>query len=229
MRDLLPGAGWGIVDATGLPKAAYWYLRRAWAPRGVYVTDEGLDGLAIHVINDAAGALEGVVELELFRHGRDVIATASAAVEVPPRGTISVLADAILDRFTDSTNAYRFGPPKHDVVAVRLRERTSLATIGEDFHFPVGLALPVRHEPPHCAVEWRDDGCVSVAIRADAFLQSVAISAGAWMGDDNHFHLAPGREKRVIFRPSSPQAAFRAELEALNLSESLTLRAAPPG
>ena len=44
-KDLWPGAGWGIVDSRGFPKAAYYYLRRAWQPRQVTITDEGLDGL----------------------------------------------------------------------------------------------------------------------------------------------------------------------------------------
>ena len=28
LRDLWPGAGWGLIDAQGLPKAAYYYLKR---------------------------------------------------------------------------------------------------------------------------------------------------------------------------------------------------------
>ncbi|MGH8639633.1 MAG: glycoside hydrolase family 2 protein, partial [Burkholderiales bacterium] len=31
-RDFYPGAGWGILDSTGRPKAAYWYLKRVLAP-----------------------------------------------------------------------------------------------------------------------------------------------------------------------------------------------------
>ena len=29
-----PGAGWGVLDSRGLPKACYYYLRRAWQPGG---------------------------------------------------------------------------------------------------------------------------------------------------------------------------------------------------
>ena len=41
LNDILPGAGWGVLDSTGRPKAAYWYLRRALAPTAVWMTDEG--------------------------------------------------------------------------------------------------------------------------------------------------------------------------------------------
>ena len=53
-RDLRPGAGWGIVDSTGQPKAAYWYLKRALNPVALLAIDEGLNGLWLHAMNDTA-------------------------------------------------------------------------------------------------------------------------------------------------------------------------------
>ena len=32
LRDLWPGAGWGVVDAAGAPKAAWYYLRARCSP-----------------------------------------------------------------------------------------------------------------------------------------------------------------------------------------------------
>src|SRR6185369_14857825 len=63
LRDLWPGAGWGIVDSTGRAKAAYWALKRAWQPRSIHLVDEGLDGYAIHVVNEPAAALDAEVEV----------------------------------------------------------------------------------------------------------------------------------------------------------------------
>jgi beta-mannosidase len=228
LRDLWPGAGWGIVDSTGRPKAAYWHLKRAWAPQAVFFTDEGLDGLAIHVANEAATAREYDVELEMFRRGRDPIATARGSVEVPARGVRTLQADALLGRFTDSTHAYRFGPPKQDVVVVRLLERGSAAVVAEDFHFPSGLDLPTQPVAPACRAEWLADGRVAVTLQSEAFLQSVSLACTGWLPDDDYFHLAPGREKRVLLSALAPATAFRAELEALNLAVTVTLRAPAP-
>ena len=58
-RDLWPGAGWGIVDSTGRPKAAYWYLKRALAPVALLQRRRGLNGLWLHAVNDTAEADRG--------------------------------------------------------------------------------------------------------------------------------------------------------------------------
>ena len=121
--------------------------------------------------------------------------------------------------------AYRFGPPKHDVVAVRLVDPASGNTISEDFHFPVGLDLPMQREAPECRVERLSDGNVAVTVKSAVFLQSASIACAGWLPDDNYFHVVPGCEKRVVFRALAPEKSFRAELEALNLSETATLRA----
>ena len=60
LNDIQPGAGWGILDAVGRPKPAYWYVRRVLQPVAVWMIDEGLNGISVHVANDRSEALEGV-------------------------------------------------------------------------------------------------------------------------------------------------------------------------
>src|SRR5579864_8805146 len=67
--DLQPGAGWGILDFLGRPKAAYWFLKRVLAPRTVWTTDEGLNGIDIHVANDRSEPLEASLRVALYRFG----------------------------------------------------------------------------------------------------------------------------------------------------------------
>jgi len=224
-RDFVPGAGWGIVDAAGLPKAAYWYLKRAWAPRSIHVTDEGLNGLAIHVVNDGADPLAATVELELWRHDGVATERASHGVLVPARGTVTLNSEAMLGFFADASAAYRFGPARHEAIAARLVDPEG-RVLAEDFHFPEGMGLALRYGVEVRAHAWFNDaGAVEATFAADSFLQSVSVDCEGFLPDDNHFHLAPGREKRMRFRPAPGGAVFAAQLQALNLAAPVTLRA----
>jgi beta-mannosidase len=214
-RDLWEGAGWGIVAADGTPKSPYWYLKRAWAPLAVRVTDEGLDGLSLHVINERAVAFEGRVEIAMFHRSRLVGDSASIDVHAGPRCAFTLSVDAVVGHFTDSANSYRFGPPKQDVVVVRLVDRQG-RVVSEDFHFPAGLDLPHARAAIR-ATATHGDGVIEVALESDAFLQSVAIDSPGYRPDDNHFHLAPDRTKRLVFRPLGETArAFSAYFAPLN-------------
>lgn len=212
-KDLEPGAGWGILDHQGRPKPVWWYLRRAWARQAVFLTDEGLDGLDLHVI-DEVGGFEGTLELELLNHGRRV------AIASQPSHAGRHSGDALLGYFADLTHAYRFGPPKHDVVVARLR--SSAAVIAEDFYFPGGHSLPTQ-EGCLTATAHASDAEVVLTLTTSRFLQAVHFDS-AWAPDDNWFHMAPGT-RQVRFRPSGDARPFKAHVAAINLSDEVTVRA----
>ena len=52
LNDLRMGAGFGLVDADARPKAPYWAFARLLAPVAVWLTDEGTNGVDVHVAND---------------------------------------------------------------------------------------------------------------------------------------------------------------------------------
>jgi hypothetical protein len=149
-------------------------------------------------------------------------------VLVPARGGVTLAGDALVGYFTDSTNAYRFGPPKQDVVAVRLRRVGTGEIIAEDFHFPAGMNLaPQRGVKVSHHCEWRADGGVEVTLQSDTFLQSAAITCEGFTPSDNHFHLSPSQKKRIRFYPATASVGniFRMQLEALNITEAIGIRA----
>jgi beta-mannosidase len=222
-RDFRPGAGWGIVDSTGRPKAAYWYLRRAWRPRTLRITDEGLDGLALHAINESDSGLDALVELELLNAGRVVDAAEPHALRIEARGARTLGADALLGRFTDAGNVYRFGPPKYDVIAARLRDAATGEVVAEDFFFPAGLDLALRAADLRARAQWRGDG-VALELETDSFLQAVRISSPGFAPDDNYFHLAPGRAKSIGLRATPESRDCRIDIEALNWSGCASVR-----
>ena len=85
-KDLWPGAGWGLVDSLNQPKAVYHYVKRAWAKKAVLMTDEGLNGLSIHALNESSDTLDVVIGLEVFNLGRVRTAAAEIKAEIPGRG-----------------------------------------------------------------------------------------------------------------------------------------------
>lgn len=216
-KDLWPGAGWGIVDSRGRPKAIYYYLRRSWQGRQLTCTDEGLNGLHLHVINETAEPLQGTLEVILLRDQHVVVARQSVSCTVRPRERLTRSADDILGAFFDVNYAYRFGPPKHDLVIATLYDEGQ-QTLSEAFYFvearepamAIGVNLTTTATP--------DGEDYRVRLRSDRFLQSVNLTAEGFLPDDNYFHLAPDREKSVRFRPlTAAGKRFQGYAEALNL------------
>src|SRR5207253_1567084 len=89
LKDFVPGAGWGVIDASGLPKPAWHALRRAFRPVQVAVTDEGLNGLGIHLINETATAIRARLSLRCV-NGVAVVMRREREVDLPPRSNRSM-------------------------------------------------------------------------------------------------------------------------------------------
>lgn len=229
LRDLRPGGGWGVLDHRGLPKAAWYALQRAWAPRAALLTDEGLDGVDVHVHNEASEVLRGRVRLRLIRSDRGVVDEAEAVVEVAPRGRLRLQGDAMFGRFTDLAGAYRFGPPRHDVVLASLEDAAGQRLHG-DALFPQGHDLPRRLALGVSArAEALDDGQIALHLEAEHFVQHLSVACRGYLPEDDHLHLAPGEERTVRCQPVAPPDGgaprpFKAVLSALNAEATLTVR-----
>jgi beta-mannosidase len=214
-KDLQPGAGWGIVDSRGVPKACFYSLRRVWQPRTVVVTDEGLNGVHAHVLNESEEPLRGLLEVLLLRDGNVVVAQASAPCQVAPRSSATFVVEEVLGAFYDTAYAYRFGPPAHDVLIATLSGDDG-AVIGEAFHFPRPM------EPKPIAASVRAVARTGeVTLESDTFLYAVHLDVPGFEPEDNYFHLAPGRAKRVKFTGEAPK--FGGFVEALNLRDAVRI------
>jgi beta-mannosidase len=218
LRDLWPGAGWGLLDARGRPKAAYYLLRRVLQPVAVLALDEGLNGLALHVINDTPRPLDAELRLDLYRHGEVRVGEGVTAVNVPPRAGVIVSGDALLARFADTTYAYKFGPPGLDLALATLRDAATGKLLSRAFHFPAGRPLERR---PDLGLEASavpsEGGGWSVTVRSRRLAYAVALDAPGFVADDDFFHVPPGGEIAVSLRSVQPSARpFSARMLPVN-------------
>jgi beta-mannosidase len=208
-RDLQPGSGWGLLDVDGRPKVALAHLRRAWAPRAVWLVDEGLGGVDVHVANDRPAPWHAVLEVALLAGGTHAIAEAREELVVPARGSLVRSVEGLLGRFADAAYAYRFGPPAHDAVVARIGDVVAV-------HFPVGPPV----ERVAFGVDARVDGD-AVVLRAERLAWGVRIEGEGVIAEDDAFVLLPGVERRVRVAGD----ARGARVTALNLSGETPVRA----
>jgi beta-mannosidase len=120
LRDLWPGAGWGLIDAEGRPKEALRRLRPVLRATTAFLADEGLNGLWLHIVDDRAP-----VEATPLR----VLSTTptGATLSLLQHGSVSV--DGLIGRFCDSTYSYRFGPPRTDPIVLKIDHDASVVHV----------------------------------------------------------------------------------------------------
>ncbi|WP_273792414.1 glycosyl hydrolase 2 galactose-binding domain-containing protein [Brucella anthropi] len=197
-QDLLPGAGWGVIDATGEPKPSWHGLKRAFRPQQVALTDEGVNGLAIHVLNECGEPIDLSLELACLRAGSQPVVSGRRDLFMAGRSAITIAATDLFGAFFDVTYAYRFGPPAHDVTIARLKRNDT--TIAEAFHFPLGRKTAF-HDAAIEVIPVEENGNWFLELKTPVLAQSVSIDAGNWRAAENWFHLAPNVTKRIALIP----------------------------
>jgi beta-mannosidase len=217
LRDLWPGAGWGVIDAAGRPKSCWYALKRALAPVAVAFSDEGVNGLVVHVFNDLPQVLRTRLGIDLWRDGDVRSGHGEAEVEVPAHGAIEMPATDLFEGFIDLSWAYRFGPPTAELIHATLGYAEGMPA--DAFWFPPGL--PSAREGDvglHVEAARESDGLYRITVGTRRFAQSVGIDVPGWLAEDDGFHLAPGQRRTVALRalPDRRPGSARGSVAALN-------------
>jgi beta-mannosidase len=230
LRDLWAGAGWGLQDDQGQPKACWYLLRRALQPVAVSMTDEGGNGLAVHLVNERPQALGATLRVDLFGVGEARVAQAERGLELPERGARTMALAGLFDGLFDLSYSYRFGPPEVQLVHLQCLDGAG-RSIAEAFHFPAGRPALVSPEMPLSAAELRRvrPGELSIRLEATRFAQFVQLELDGYRLSDNHFHMAPGSSRVIVARAQGAEAAGapRGRARPLNSTQGLPLRLVP--
>lgn len=215
LKDLAPGAGWGVLDDRGDPKSIWYALRRAFRPVHLGITDEGLNGLALHVGNESAVSRTLRLSLMCVGEGAHPSAKAERTITLGPREFVSLSSNDLLGRFFDITYAYRFGALAHEAAVARLFDPETGALIGEATYVLPGRAATPRDIGLAAEVTSSDAG-FALAVRADRFARFVTIDDPHFTAADQGFCLMPGEQRSIALSPRSTGAKPAGTVAALN-------------
>lgn len=215
LNDLAPGAGWGVLDDQGEPKTTWYALRRAFQPLHLGITDEGLNGLALHVRNETTMERRVRLTLACFGEAAHPLAKAETSLTLAPRQAMRIESAALLGRFFDFTYAYRFGPLAHDATVVRLFDADSGEQLAEAAHVLAGRAATPEAIGLAAEVATDADG-YALRVSAGRFARFVTIDDDHFIAGDQGFCLMPGETRLVRLVPRGSHAGPAGTVAALN-------------
>lgn len=191
-------------------------MKRAFRPVQVSLSDEGTNGLDIHLVNETDESFETMLELTCLRDGTQPVVHAKTPLTLSPRQNQTIAATDLFGAFFDTTYAYRFGPPSHDATVARLRNVATGQVIADAFHFPLGRKKALHSANLQLGVS-ETSGIWSLEIGTDRLAQSVHVTAEGYGASDNWFHLAPGESKRINLVPVATAAETPPSGEVISL------------
>jgi beta-mannosidase len=230
LRDLWAGAGWGVLDEQGRPKSGWHALRRAWRPLAVSFTDEGGNGVAVHVVNDGASAVRARLEIQAWRDPAVVVAQGKKDIEVPARSGLTLSCVDVLGQFIDLNHAYRFGPAPCDALFGQLCTQDA-QTLAQAVTFPAGLAALLARPRPEIGLAAQvlrlDGDAARVAVTTRDLAVDVQVEVAGWTARDSHFHLPPGGRRELDLHRHRPGARLAGRVFATNALGGAMLEADP--
>lgn len=217
LRDLWPGASWGIIDSQGQPKSCYYYLKRVLQPLTVSLTSEGSNGYFVHLINEHPKPVNLIAEIWVYQAGQTIVAHTKKTMSLSPRENRSEPLGLWFDTFLDLNYSYRFGPAIADSIYLCLKTNEG-ELLTETFAFPQGLSNLSQGDLGLTAhLNPLENGDIEVQINCQRLALALHIEAEGFIADDAYFHLAPNHNKKVILhnQQAKPKNLY-GNLTALN-------------
>ena len=221
-HDPVLGGGPGMVDALGRPKSSWYVMRRLMAPAVVILSDDGINGLGLHVASDRRDTWSARVRLDAWLPGAVLGDTAVLEATVSD-GSASLETASAFGGFRDLSYAHRFGPPTYDAVTATLLGLDE-AELSQATFFPEqGTRLrPVEQDLGlRAEVLESDEGAYRVSLSTERIAQWVSFDVPGWIALDSWFHLVPGSRREVELQRLGPGSLPpRGHVRALNLKHA---------
>ena len=222
LRDLWAGAGWGLIDNSGIPKSCYYYLKRALQPLTVFLSDEGINGLFIHLINEQPASKYIELEVTIWRDGDVLIATGKKEMEMFAHSSQNFACLDLFEHFMDLSYAYRFGPLPYDAIIVKLLDKQGLQ-LAQAFHFSGGLSThPEGDLGLSASASKLNAKTALLTVRTKRLAQCVHVDIPGFQADDDYFHLAPHTETQITLRGNGSRLSL-GTVHALNSTKTVRI------
>jgi beta-mannosidase len=201
------------------------------APTAVWMTDEGLGGIVVHLANDHPQPLTARLRVALYRECEQQLLETHETIELEPHETNERDMEQLIGYFTDVGWAYRFGPPAQDVVVASLEQPgdAGVELLSQAVHFPAGrptAAESGRSLRLHAAAQQGADEVVRLSIRTHRLAYGVRVHVAGFTADDDAFSIEPGGERTVLLHPREAGTAYPGgTLSALNLQGRIQIGA----
>ena len=223
LRDLWRGAGWGLIDSDGRAKAAFGALADTWSPVAIGLIDEGVNGVDVWVHNDRGERFTGVVEICLVRDTRSTQLHRTGTIAVEPHRSLHLRADEMIGRFTDPSDAYRFGPRDHDGMTARLIDERG-STVARYVLDTSGGHTFRRSSPGWSATAMAVvEGIVALDVHAVDLVRDLRVEDSAFAIDRHHVDVVPGEHRRLLLRHSGTAPSI-VTVGAVNVRGALRVR-----
>jgi beta-mannosidase len=222
-RDLVPGAGYGVVDNRGRPKTPWYALARSLAPAAVWLVDERTGGVVAHVANDGPEPLRARLRIRLFSDLETEVGGGEVPLDVPARGAVQHNVETVVGHFVDAAWAFRFGPPAQDAIVASLGRDGAAGPelLSQAFHFPAGWPLnqePARRLGLTAAVD-RSGDSPRVVVASKRLAYAVRIHVPGFTPADDAFSVEPGGTRTIALRAHGEESRFEGGwLTGLNLA-----------
>lgn len=199
LRDLWAGAGCGLTDETGTPKSVWHALSRVQQPLLAVLTDHGMNGVALQLVNETPEDVHGTVQLKLYKHGQTRVSEQVQTVSVSARNSGRWNLAQWLQGFVDVNWSHRFGPPTVDlVVATWMNDQGQ--ELSQALYFNPALMVAFNGEPGLTATAMQlNTTSVTVQLQTRGAAFAVHFDVQGWAPDDDHFHMAPDTTRVVTF------------------------------
>ena len=224
LGDLVPGAGWGVLDHRGEPKVAYHHLRRALAPLAVWTTDEGLGGVIAHVANDGPSALTARLRVTLYQDHELRVGEGIETIDIGGHGAHERNIETLVGHFVDAAWAYRFGPPAQDLIVASVERdgETGTELLAQSFRFPAGRPTTLETAAQlglEGAARTDANGSLRLAVQSRRLAYGVRVHVPGFRATDDAFSVEPGGTRSIDLHALEAGATFKGgTLTALNLS-----------